>query len=202
MNVKIDIDSLAQEIRRVDGNHSLGAGALAEALLPFMREMLAEGGDVPTPLVMDDIIAGLNEIIEHCGHCNDTVQIGTVSERVTQRIEDRALGMRNMIVALRDAADPSPVSSLSGIKPAVTGQMEIDQNVTAADLGVNADPSTSADLDQALSLMDRCVHDGGFDRETGPIGCYLGDKCVCIGIYPLIASARAALSATATEGAP
>ena len=34
-----DVDALAQEIRRVDGDNSLG-GALAEALLPFMREAL------------------------------------------------------------------------------------------------------------------------------------------------------------------
>lgn len=31
------IDELAQEIRRVDGSHSLGAGALAEALMPFIE---------------------------------------------------------------------------------------------------------------------------------------------------------------------
>lgn len=33
-----DEDALAAEIRRVDGNHDLGAGALAEALLPFILE--------------------------------------------------------------------------------------------------------------------------------------------------------------------
>ena len=33
------IDELAQEIRRVDGNHSLGAGALAEALMPFLATL-------------------------------------------------------------------------------------------------------------------------------------------------------------------
>ena len=32
-----DEDALAQEIRRVDGNHNLGACALAEALMPFLR---------------------------------------------------------------------------------------------------------------------------------------------------------------------
>lgn len=31
-----DVDALAQEIRRVDGANSLGAGALAEALMPFL----------------------------------------------------------------------------------------------------------------------------------------------------------------------
>lgn len=37
----VNVDALAQEIRRVDGNHSLGAGALAEALLPFLTAALA-----------------------------------------------------------------------------------------------------------------------------------------------------------------
>lgn len=32
-----DVEALAQEIRRVDGNHDLGAGALAEALQPFLQ---------------------------------------------------------------------------------------------------------------------------------------------------------------------
>jgi hypothetical protein len=32
----LDVDALAQEIRRVDGNHDLGAGQLAEALMPFL----------------------------------------------------------------------------------------------------------------------------------------------------------------------
>ncbi len=43
----LDVDALAQEIRRVDGNHALGAGALAEAILPFVRSALSspvEGG--------------------------------------------------------------------------------------------------------------------------------------------------------------
>ena len=36
----IDVDDLAQEIRRVDGTNSLGAGALAEALMPFLSDRL------------------------------------------------------------------------------------------------------------------------------------------------------------------
>lgn len=38
----LTIDTLAQEIRRVDGSHSLGAGALAEALMPFISAALSE----------------------------------------------------------------------------------------------------------------------------------------------------------------
>jgi len=34
-----EIDALAQEIRRVDGENRLGAGALAEALQPFLTEL-------------------------------------------------------------------------------------------------------------------------------------------------------------------
>jgi hypothetical protein len=43
---ELDVDGLAQEIRRVDGNHTLGAGALAEALVPYIdRAFGRDGGD-------------------------------------------------------------------------------------------------------------------------------------------------------------
>ena len=59
--VSVPVDELAQEIRRVDGNHSLGAGALAEALLPFLSRFTAapvreEGGAVDGP--EDDELPG------------------------------------------------------------------------------------------------------------------------------------------------
>lgn len=38
----LDVDALAQEIRRVDGSNSLGAGALAEALMPFIAKHQAK----------------------------------------------------------------------------------------------------------------------------------------------------------------
>lgn len=34
----LDIDALAQIIRTVDGNHTLGAGALAEAIVSHFKE--------------------------------------------------------------------------------------------------------------------------------------------------------------------
>ncbi len=34
-------------------------------------------------------------------------------------------------------------------------------------------------LEELVAGLGRCEHDGGFDREIGPIGCMLGDKCVC-----------------------
>lgn len=39
------VDDLAQEIRRVDGNHDLGAAALAEALMPFLTPAATDGVD-------------------------------------------------------------------------------------------------------------------------------------------------------------
>ena len=47
-----DVDALAQEIRRVDGQHKLGAGALAEALMPFLASRQpAAVGAVGLPVV-------------------------------------------------------------------------------------------------------------------------------------------------------
>jgi hypothetical protein len=37
----LTVDGLAQEIRRIDGNNSLGAGALAEALMPFLEKTVS-----------------------------------------------------------------------------------------------------------------------------------------------------------------
>lgn len=53
--MNISVDELAQEIRRVDGSNSLGAGALAEALTPFLSSRLSaasapEGGAVDVTL--------------------------------------------------------------------------------------------------------------------------------------------------------
>jgi hypothetical protein len=49
----IDVDSLANEIRRVDGAHSLGAGALAEALMPFVTAHLSQ----PQPVAHGEAVA-------------------------------------------------------------------------------------------------------------------------------------------------
>lgn len=38
----IDVDALAQEIRRVDGNHTMGAGQLAEAIAAYLSAAKSE----------------------------------------------------------------------------------------------------------------------------------------------------------------
>jgi hypothetical protein len=42
----LNVDDLAQEIRRIDGRHDLGAGALAEALLPFIEQAVLQSPEI------------------------------------------------------------------------------------------------------------------------------------------------------------
>lgn len=52
----LDVDRLAQHIRFVDGEHKLGAGALAEALLPFidgeLRKVAGDGDSAATTALL------------------------------------------------------------------------------------------------------------------------------------------------------
>ena len=47
MVTEVNVDDLAQIIRRVDGNHSLGAGELAEAILTALSPPMKAGEAVP-----------------------------------------------------------------------------------------------------------------------------------------------------------
>ena len=66
-----DVDSLAQEIRRVDGAHRLGAGALAEALMPFLR---ASHGQAPAQAA-----ASIKQPCSTCAALARTVMLDQVS---------------------------------------------------------------------------------------------------------------------------
>ena len=57
MKDKLSVDALAQEIRRVDGNHSLGAGDLADALMPFITSILDAEGDGGAVAWLHEVIA-------------------------------------------------------------------------------------------------------------------------------------------------
>lgn len=60
MDSPLTVDDLAQEIRRVDGNHSLGAGALAEALMPFFSAYGDAKEEHARRVAMEDV-AGLKK---------------------------------------------------------------------------------------------------------------------------------------------
>ncbi|MGU3457257.1 hypothetical protein ACLBV5_13195 [Brevundimonas sp. M1A4_2e] len=74
--VSVPVDELAQEIRRVDGNHTLGAGALAEALLPFLSRFTAapvrEEGGAWTLDDMRELVS--DEQVRHLVSATDVAQ--------------------------------------------------------------------------------------------------------------------------------
>lgn len=63
----LDVDALAQEIRRVDGSHSLGATQLAEALLPFISNR-------PIKPRHPSVVRWRNDGIEACAGIADHYQ--------------------------------------------------------------------------------------------------------------------------------
>ncbi|QRY69217.1 hypothetical protein JVX98_13430 [Ensifer sp. PDNC004] len=95
---EIDIDALAQEIRRVDGNHSLGHGALAEALAPF--------------------IAALSRPIDPKAEVEPVAELvsGSVLDNGTQLYEIRVLNREACRDGLKLFASPSIVAPV-GVKP-------------------------------------------------------------------------------------
>ncbi len=54
-------------------------------------------------------------------------------------------------------------------------------------------------LEELVAVLGRCEHDGGFDREIGPIGCMLDDKCVCVHTAPRIRSIAAYVATLEAE---
>lgn len=78
---ELDVDALAQEIRRVDGEHKLGAAALAEALMPYLSRALAKLDDgwvlVPRSLTAENgakaaLSGEFHETIEcACSECDE-----------------------------------------------------------------------------------------------------------------------------------
>ncbi|WP_176089449.1 hypothetical protein [Achromobacter anxifer] len=87
---ELDVDALAQEIRRVDGAHSLGAGALAEALLPFLTAHGVRGGVITLKDLREAFDEGFsapqtyNDVLE-----NNADEAWTKSD--TRRVHDAAL---------------------------------------------------------------------------------------------------------------
>jgi hypothetical protein len=71
----LTVDALAQEIRRVDGSKSLGAGALAEALMPFVSR-------APSPSPAPGVVEALD---------------------IAKRIRENAGGTTAHIIAANDA---------------------------------------------------------------------------------------------------
>lgn len=109
--VAVPVDDLAQEIRRVDGNHDLGAGALAEALMPFLSQCLSaapapEGGAVwnPYQITPNDIAAILDQNADCSDEGGGLLNASQLSEKIW-RAGLSALATRDEAPAAAAASD-------------------------------------------------------------------------------------------------
>lgn len=72
---ELTVDDLAQEIRRVDGSNSLGAGALAEALMPFLTSRLPRQEDETRKAALEEgKAAGVAECLEHIAYIRKNIR--------------------------------------------------------------------------------------------------------------------------------
>ena len=66
---QVNVDNLAQEIRRVDGNHDKGAAALAEALMPFLSALEPYAGRAA---VLDELVRAATSAFNAIQHYAET----------------------------------------------------------------------------------------------------------------------------------
>ncbi|KAF1042595.1 MAG: hypothetical protein GAK35_02642 [Herbaspirillum frisingense] len=116
-NAALDVDGLANEIRRVDGNHSLGAGALAEALLPFLQSSPAPKQDVADQWYLQDTRSYVgNDVMWWAKDGN-----GYTTDVSKAHVYDRASAFRQ--VAMRGTDRAWPKAYIDGkTRPAVDMQ--------------------------------------------------------------------------------
>jgi hypothetical protein len=110
----LTVDALAQEIRRVDGSKSLGAGALAEALMPFVSR-------APSPSPAPGVVEALPEnVLEDAAKAafikaqsvyrglHDHLPLKNTWETLTESIRD---GWRAIAHAALEAAYMPPLGT-------------------------------------------------------------------------------------------
>lgn len=116
--VTVSVEELAQEIRRVDGNHDLGAGALAEALVPFLSSMLAAAPAAPQAAGVGELVSDLN-VLATCddmevSHSGGDTNVGDVARRCLNHLrapsrepEGGAVSRDQVLAIVRQFASPS-----------------------------------------------------------------------------------------------
>ena len=152
-----DVDALAQEIRRVDGAHKLGAGALAEALVPFLR---ASHGQAPAGASkFADVIAVQRSEAE--SDPSDAYMVGLYN------------GMSMMDANYRNITDWEPMGTVP--KPTPTAQAApAGANVRRSDLvpGVMHCAKCKFQLNRVtLCVSDGNAYAGDNKTEPCPNGC-------------------------------
>lgn len=100
------------------------------------------------------------------------------------------LGMRAAVKAIHERIDARAAAALKALRlvaehGSVMARLEPDAHdalMAAIKFADDAPAGPSITIESLVDLTRGCQHDGGFDREIGPIGCNLGDGCVCVGM--------------------
>ena len=128
----IEVDELAQEIRKVDGSHELGAGRLAEALMPFINAHVAPAQPEktatklpPLPKVGPICYASASDVMEH----KPSPKVGTHLPGV----RDVALWSTHQMQAYVREAIAQPEQPAADLRPDPNAY-PVPQPVTQADL--------------------------------------------------------------------
>lgn len=141
-------DALAQEIRHVDGNHSLGAAALADALTPFIARELGRQapGDGYTYGHCDEHkrAGGCQRHNLQCGYPDcDRQPIAAPqppAPRVTQTMVDDQRRIVEELRAIRELIPQPPAPAQGGDLPVVADYTPVT-------------PEEEAEIDAALGLV-------------------------------------------------
>jgi hypothetical protein len=86
---EITVDKLAQEIRRVDGGHNLGAGQLAEALMPMISAALAAlaAAEEQEPVALQSVNpVKLNEAMEILSRSSKARKVVTIRPQLADSL--------------------------------------------------------------------------------------------------------------------
>lgn len=135
---------------------------------------------------LDQIVRGLDGVTAECP-CT-----------TFEQDEDCQVGYPSLLCSACDGTGNAPMDKVVAL---AAEMMKIAEQVgeledpfaawETIDLIKSQNDQLRTALEKIADLTARCEHDGGFDREIGPIGCNLGDKCLCIGLHPI---ARTALT--------
>lgn len=91
LHERLLVDRLANEIRSIDGRHEMGAGALAEALMPFLAALQSSGGEV-VRITQGDVVAIACELARIDGYNPEDLHGGLYDLRWSGGPEPEPMG--------------------------------------------------------------------------------------------------------------
>lgn len=176
MNDELTVDRLAQEIRRVDGDHKLGAGALAEALMPYLsRASGSEGAVAWTEEQWDAFLMNnplMNEYLTHDRIKEKTLACGLDPQNMENMSAVRKLaraGLRKTIESLythpAPAQQPTTGEAEEAFRPDLYHTKDCNENI--ARFGESCDGTEREEAAKFLEGEIRYWQQMGTEYRTG-----------------------------------